>query len=71
MLRDGSFLGDCQSVILNKANRKEFYGTDFSGFYVDWKTGKIGLKSMSGKGFFQGEVNEEYLKQKGFAKKVA
>ena len=48
---------------------KFYYGSDFSGFYIDWKTGKIGLKAMSGKGFFQDEVSEELLAQKGFVKK--
>ena len=47
----------------------EYYGTDFSSFYCDWKTGKIGLKAMSGKGFYQGEMNEEMLIAKGFLKK--
>ena len=46
-----------------------FYGTDFSGFYCDWNTGKIGLKALNGKGFFQGGVNEEWLLAKGFEKK--
>ena len=51
-------------------NKNYFYGTDFSGFYCDWKSGKIGLKALNGKGFFQGEVTEEWLLTKGFVKKV-
>jgi len=46
-----------------------YYGSDFSGFYVDFKTGEIGLKSHSGKGFFQGKVTEELLINRGFSKK--
>ena len=46
-----------------------FYGSDFSDFYVDFKTGKIGLKALSGKGFYQGKVTEEWLLSKGFEKK--
>ena len=44
---------------------------DFSNFYVDYKTGKIGLKALSGKGFYQGKVTEEWLIGKGFEKKTA
>ena len=55
-------------VVLNKENA--YFGSDFSGYYVDFKSGKIGLKSMSGKGFFQGTVTEDVLKAKGFIKKT-
>lgn len=51
------------------ADNKQYYGTDFSGFYIDFKTGKIGIKSLSGKGFYQGRVTEEYLTNKGFEKR--
>ena len=47
-----------------------FYGSDFSDFFVDFKTGKIGLKSFSGKGFFQGKVTEEWLMNMGYEKKT-
>ena len=47
-----------------------FYdGNDFSDYYIDFKTGKIGLKVMRGKGFYQGKVTEEILKNKGYIKK--
>lgn len=49
--------------------KNHFYGEDFSGYYVDFKTGKIGLRSMNGKGFFQGKVDESVLISKGFTKK--
>ena len=45
-------------LVISMATSGIFYGTDFSGFFVDFKTGKIGLKSLSGKGFFQGEVTK-------------
>ena len=46
-----------------------FIGDDFSGFYTDWKSGKIGLKAFSGKGFYQGGVSESSLLSKGYVKK--
>ena len=46
-----------------------FYDNDFSAFCIDWKTGEIGLKALSGKGFFQGKVTEEILIGKGFERK--
>ena len=49
---------------------KTFYGTDFSGFYTDWKSGEIEIKALSGKGFYQVSVTEEMLLAKGFVKKV-
>ena len=60
---------DIKSFVINGKGIKQFYGTDFSGFYCDWKSGKIGLKALNGKGFYQGEVNEEVLASKGFVKK--
>ena len=54
----------------NGASKNFYFGSDFSGYYVDFKTGKIGLKSMNGKGFFQGTVTEDVLKAKGFTKKT-
>jgi len=58
-------------LIINKTGfNNYFHGTDFSGFYCDYKTGKIGLKALSGKGFFQGSVTEQVLLEKGFEKKT-
>ena len=48
----------------------EFCGTDFSDFFVDFKTGKLGLKTFMGRGFYQGTVSEEVLLNKGFVKKT-
>ena len=48
----------------------EYYGDDFSGFCVDYKSGRVGLKSLSNKNLFQGKVTEETLKNKGFTKKT-
>ncbi len=57
---------------LNAGGEKyfEYYGDDFSQFCIDYKTGKIGLKALSGKGLYQGNVIEETLKNKGFTKKT-
>ena len=57
------------SLVVN-TNSQTYYGSDFSGFYIDYKTGEIGLKALSGKGFYQGKVTEEWLESKGFEKKV-
>ena len=73
IVRYKNYLGELttQGICLVVNGTKNYYGSDFSGLYVDWKTGKIGLKSMSGKGFFQGKVTEEWLIAKGFVKKEA
>ena len=58
-------------MIKNKnVEYNSYYGSSFSGFYMDLKTGKIGLKVLSGRGFYQGRVSEELLTTKGFEKKV-
>ena len=53
-------------------NEKYFYhyGNDFSEFYVDFKTGKLGLKSFLGKGFYQGKITETWLLSHGYEKKT-
>ena len=56
------------SILVNN-NQCFYYGSDFSGFYVDFKSGKMGLKSLSGRGFYQGKVTEEYLLNRGYTKK--
>ena len=58
------------SMNVGGTTHKQYYGSDFSGYYVDFKTGKIGLKSHSGKGFYQGKVTEEFLLAKGYEKKA-
>ena len=58
-------------MIKNKnVEYNSYYGSSFFGFYMDLKTGKIGLKVLSGRGFYQGRVSEELLTTKGFEKKV-
>ena len=58
-------------VIFIQAGNMVYYGSDFSGFYTDWKSGKIGLKAIDGKGFYQGNVSESTLQEKGFVKKLS
>lgn len=62
---------DCQmnGIIVSTNKECRYYGSDFSGFYCDWKTGTIGLKALSGKGFYQSEVTEQTLIDKGYIKK--
>ncbi len=64
---------DCkkEGIIISTNSESRYYGSDFSGFYFNFKTGKIGLKALSGKGFYQGKVTEEYLINNGYVKKDA
>ena len=55
----------------NNTEVKHYYGTDFSAFYISWKTGKIGLKAIENKGFFQTTLTEENVVLKGYAKKTS
>ena len=48
-----------------------YYGSDFSGFYYSWKTGKIGLTYLDGVGAFQGEMTEAYLQSRGYKNFIA
>ena len=57
-------------IVQNDGGQSCFYGGDFSESYINWKSGRIGLRSFDGKGFYQGKVTEEVLKKKGFEKKV-
>ena len=61
-------LGKAKNLISSFDTSKEYLVEDFSKFYVDWKTGKIGIKSISGKGFYQSALTEEWLSNKGFTK---
>ncbi len=57
--------------ILVAINQKKYYiGSDFTSYYVSWKTGKIGLRIMDSFGFYQGNVTEELLQKKGYSKKA-
>ncbi len=56
---------------VNGVKHRSFYGSDFSGFYCDWKNGKIGLKSLSSKGFYQATLTEQMLIEKGYQKRTA
>ncbi len=57
------------SVLLLNNEDKFYYGTNFTGFYFSWKTGKIGLIALDGRGTFQGQIDEEWLNKKGYTKK--
>ena len=56
-------------IVVCRGERSIYYGNDFSGFFVDFKTGKISLKRLGAKGFYQGKVTEEVLQNKGFSKR--
>ena len=49
--------------------RKFYYGYDFSGYVLNYKTGKVDLKAHSGKGFFQAKVTEDWFLKNGYTKK--
>ncbi len=57
---------DADGIIVDSPNSKLYYGSNFSGFYFSWRTGIIGLISLDGRGQFQGKIDEELLKAKGF-----
>ena len=48
-----------------------YIGSDFSGYYYSWKTGKLGLNAIDGVGQFQGKIDETWLVKKGYTKKSA
>ena len=48
-----------------------YFGSNFDGYCINWKTGKMTLGRASGKDFFQQKVTEEMLIQKGYKKGVA
>ena len=48
---------------------QKYYGSDFSAFFVKWKTGYIGLKTLESAGVYMFAIpDEEYLKQIGYVK---
>ncbi len=57
------------SMLLLGAEKNEYIGENFSGFYFSWKTGKVGLVAFDGRGTFQGQIDEEWLVRKGYQKK--
>ena len=68
----GTIIVDCLvfDFDINGTKKGYFFGNDFSNYFVDFKTGEIGLKATSGNGFHQGRVTEEYLQNRGFEKKM-
>ncbi len=61
-----------EGIIVNKKNfaTDYYFGSDFSGFYCDWKTGEIKIKALSGKGFYQGKINENWFVERGFVERT-
>jgi hypothetical protein len=52
------------------SRRLEYYGSDFSQFCINYKTGQLGIKTLEGKGLFQGKVTEDTLQRKGYTQKT-
>jgi len=57
-------------ILPQSISKSFYYGEDFSGFCTSWRTGKIDLRAMNGKDFFQGKVTQDWLLQEGFKKKA-
>ena len=50
-----------------KQGRGLYYGEDFSDYYLDYKTGKIGIRKLDNVGDFKGSISKEWLKDyKGY-----
>ncbi len=59
-----------KNYLSHSPNGGSYYiGSNFSGFYFSWKTGQIGLVALDGRGQFQGQIDEEWLKYNGYEKK--
>ena len=55
--------------LINGEMIKSYYGSDFSAFFVKWKTGYIGLKALESAGVYMFAIpDEEYLQQIGYTK---
>ncbi len=66
-----SCLKNISSVLVDCGQgRKYYYGSDFSGFYYSWKLGRIGVIALDGRGSFQGKIDEEWLMNNGYEKKI-
>ncbi len=57
-----------KGIVYDSKTNKHYYGTNFTGFYIDYKTGKVLLKSSASKNLFGGNVTEETLLGKGYRK---
>jgi hypothetical protein len=59
-------------VVLNleykNGNKLRYYGTDFSDYFYDWKTGRMGLKTIEQVGTFKSQVTEDKLVNMGYSK---
>ena len=75
ILSSGSKKGiDLKSYVINiktsSVTKRFYYGSDFSDYFVNFKTGNIGLKAIDGKGLFYGKIDENWLQNKGYTKKT-
>ena len=65
-----NFKVDCLVAYSTKENKGCYYGSKFDKFFVDHKTGNIGLKAFSGRGTFQGKVTEDLMQKREYEKKT-
>ena len=72
---------NAKNATITKSNRKKinvksaivgktYYGSDFSGYSVNWKTGELGVRSLSGGAFFQGKISKEWLEINGYQNRM-
>jgi len=68
--KTNSTIVECKSMLVTSEKEKIYYGNDVSGFFVNFRTGEIGIMALEGKGFLYGKVTEEDLINKGYTKKA-
>ena len=72
---------NAKNATITKSNRKKinvksaivgktYYGSDFSGYSINWKTGELGVRSLSGGAFFQGKISKEWLENCGYQNRM-
>ncbi len=71
MSNGGSKIYFENGIIINSPTQNFYYGSNFTDFFYSWKTGKVGIIPMTGKGLFQQKIDEAFLLNKHFVKKVA
>jgi hypothetical protein len=62
----GALIDVKSCLAISSANGKLYYGTDFSDFYYNRKTGNVDLISFGISNGFQTEIDEKWLLEKGY-----
>ena len=64
----GTNNGSLINIVYESSSNKEYYGTDFSKFFITWKDQRIGLIAIESVGLYRGKLTEAYLIKKEFTK---